>query len=251
MGGGREETVYPPIYYPSTFSRKDARRISFDKQEHADNINITLRKDGGLVLTGTVRDAAGQPVPEAFVVVHRRDMLFDFNTAYTDQQGRYRIHGLADGEFLVHVDAVHRGWVRTRTPLDLAGSSQPPELNFTLARGATLAGRFVDDTGHDWQIGQSFGYAHVVSSGPFDVWGMLWPFAGPEGADGTFSLTNFRNKHRPHDTEETPAVTSPSAKAITSMATCFSRPKARLCCKACCRGTPCSALVPKKRARPF
>ena len=67
-----------------------------------------------------MRDAAGKPVPEAFVVVHRRDMLFDFVTAYTDAQGHYQIQGLGDGEFLVHVDAVHRGLVRTRTPIDLA-----------------------------------------------------------------------------------------------------------------------------------
>ena len=105
----KEGNAYPPIYYPGTFFRSDAKRITFDKQQHVDNINIKLQKEGGLILEGTVRDEAGKPVPEAFVVVHRRDMLFDFVTAYTDAQGRYQIQGLGDGEFLVHVDAVHRG----------------------------------------------------------------------------------------------------------------------------------------------
>ena len=120
----REGNAYPPIYYPSTFSRSDAKLITFDKERSVDNINITLKKEGGLVLEGTVRDEAGKPVPEAFVVVDRRDMLFDFVTAYTDDEGRYQIQGLGDGEFMVHVDAVHRGFVRTRSPVDLDQGKQ-------------------------------------------------------------------------------------------------------------------------------
>ena len=112
----KEGNASPPIYYPGTFSRSDAKPITFDKSPHANDINIALRKEGGLMIEGTVRDEAGKPVPEAFVVVHRRDMLFDFVTAYTDEQGHYQIRGLGDGEFLVHVDAVHRGFVRTAHP---------------------------------------------------------------------------------------------------------------------------------------
>ena len=62
-------------------------------------------------------------------------MLFDFITAYTDEQGHYQIQGLGDGEFLVHVDAVHRGFVRTHTPLDLDKTSKKVQCDFTLHRG--------------------------------------------------------------------------------------------------------------------
>ena len=120
----REGDAWPAIYYPSTFSRTDAKQVTFDKSPHVDDVNITLRKEGGMVIEGTVRDEAGKPVPEAFVVVHRRDMLFDFDTAYTDAEGHYQIQGLGTGQFLVHVDAAHRGFVRTRTPIDLDKASR-------------------------------------------------------------------------------------------------------------------------------
>ncbi len=93
----KEGNACPPIYYPGVFSRSDAKRIAFDKERTVENINITLKKTGGLILEGTVLDEAGKPVPEAFVVAHRRDMLFDFVTAYTDNQGHYQIQGLGDG----------------------------------------------------------------------------------------------------------------------------------------------------------
>ena len=143
----KEGNALPPIYYPGTFSRSDAKQITFDKSRSIEHVDIRLRKEGGLILAGTVRDEAGKPVPEAFVVVHRRDMLDDFVTAYTDAQGHYQIQGLGDGEFLVHVDAVHRGLVRTRTPIDLDKTSKKTKRDFTLARGVLISGKFVGRAG--------------------------------------------------------------------------------------------------------
>ena len=177
-------STYPPIYYPGTFSRKDAKLITFDGKQHRDNINITLQREGGLVLAGTVTDQTGKPVPQAFVVVHRRDMLFDFVTDYTDEQGRYKIQGLAQGEFLAHVDAVHRGYVRTRTPVDLDSAKRATQWDFKLKQGVTIAGKLIDEAGNEWQIGQSYGYASVKDR---------------QGPTSSFSLTDFRNKHRPED----------------------------------------------------
>ena len=182
----KQGNAYPPIYYPGVFSRSDAKLITFDEKPNVVNIDITLKKEGGLILEGTVLDEAGKPVPEAFVAVHRRDLHFDFVTAYTDAQGRYRIQGLGDGEFLVHVDAVHRGFVRTRTPVDLNRKNKTAHRDFTLNRGALISGKFVDEQGNDWQIGRSHGVANI-------------------GRDQThinfFSLSNFRNKYRPQCTE--------------------------------------------------
>ena len=185
---------YPPIYYPGTFSRNDAEQITFDDQWDVKNIDIQLQKTGGVVLEGTVTDQTGQPVPEAFVVAHHRDMLFDFATAYTDQQGHYQIQGLADGKFLVHVDAVHRGLVRTRMPVDIDDTNGKVKLDFTLRQGVTISGKFVDETGNDWQIGQSYGHANIKN----------YPDPNSDSETGTktrmsFSLTDFRNKYRPKD----------------------------------------------------
>jgi len=179
--------AFPPTYYPGTFSRSEAKQVTFDKGPSVENVNITRPPKGGLTIAGTVHDESGKPIPEAFVVVHRRDMLFDLLAAYTDAQGRYEIQGLGDGEFLAHVDATPRGYVRTSAPIDLDGRTPVTPCDFTLTPGVTISGRFVDQDGKPWQIAQSYGYAHVVGK--------------PEengGSITSFTLTGFANKYAPH-----------------------------------------------------
>jgi len=180
----KEDHAYPPIYYPSTFSRREAKLVTFDKGPSVENINITRRKEGGLVIAGSVRDEAGKPIPEAFVVVHRRDMLFDFVTAYSDGQGHYEIYGLGDGEFLVHVNATHRGFVRSAASVDLVGRTPKTQRDFTLKQGVLISGRFIDTQGKAWEIAQSYGHAHV-SGEP------------QQGHHGSFTLTGFDSKYAP------------------------------------------------------
>ena len=57
----REGNAFSPIYYPGVFSRSDAKAVAFDKGQNADNIDITLRKEGGLVLEGTVPTSPARP----------------------------------------------------------------------------------------------------------------------------------------------------------------------------------------------
>jgi len=185
--GAKQGDAYPPIYYPSTFSRNKAKPITFDKQCDVKNIDIQVRRTGGIVLEGTITAETGRPVDQAFVVIHHRDMLFDFATAYTDQKGHYQIDGLGEGEFLVHVDAVHRGFVRTRTPIDIDSTNQKSQLDFTLKRGVTISGKFVDADGSDWQIAESYGHANMKDR---------------RGPTSSFSLTDFRNKYRPKDARD-------------------------------------------------
>jgi len=187
-----EGHAYPPIYYPGTLFRSEAQRITFDKRQHFDNINITLHKEGGLVLEGSVLDEAGKPVPEAFVVAYRRDMRSDFVTAYTDPQGHYAIRGVGDGPFRVHVDAVQRGLVRMRTPIDTDRARQTNQLNFTLTQGAAISGTFVDEKGHNWRIGRGRGYAVNIDKGLHGRWDASWDTGGDD----------FRNKYRPKDVRE-------------------------------------------------
>jgi hypothetical protein len=114
-------------------------------------------------------------------------MFVDFVTDYTDKKGSYQIQGLGDGEFLVHVDAAHRELVRTRTPIVIDRANRKTQLDFELKRGVTISGKFVDEDGNDWQIGQSYGYANIKD----------W-----RGPSSSFSLTDFRNKYRPKDVRE-------------------------------------------------
>ena len=177
----------PPIYYPGTFSRSDARLVTFNNGRDVENINITRRKEGGLAIAGTVRDEAGNPVPEAFVVVHPRDMSGGLATAYTDPQGHYQIQGLGEGDFQVHVDAVHRGLVRTRMPVRLDKTTQKTELSFTLHRGVTISGKLVHENGRDWHVARNLVGRAIVGAGDRDGF-------GPTNVD-------FRNKYRPGNSD--------------------------------------------------
>jgi len=70
--------------------------------EHVDGVQ--LRLVSGAVLTGTVRDEAGRPLPEVEVWVERRDATGTFargSTAATDADGIYRAFGLPAGYYRV------------------------------------------------------------------------------------------------------------------------------------------------------
>ncbi len=74
-----------------------------------------------------------------------------------------------------------------RTPLDLDKTSAKTRRDFTLARGVAISGKFVDEKGKDWQIGESNGNAMVIKD-------------KPDKSDfSNFSLTHFGNKYRPEN----------------------------------------------------
>ncbi len=172
----------PPVYYPGTFSRGEAKLVTFENGRSVENVNITRRKEGGQAIAGTVRDEAGKPVPKAFVIVHPRDMHGGLATAYTDPQGHYQIQGLGEGEFQVHVDAVHRGLVRTRMPIHLDKTTKKTEFNFKLQRGATISGKLVDENGRDWKVDRNIRGRAIVGTGD---------------RSGFLPNVDFRNKYRP------------------------------------------------------
>ncbi|MEN6385625.1 MAG: M56 family metallopeptidase [Phycisphaerales bacterium] len=183
--------AYPPIYYPGTFSRDEAKLITFDNEKEIKNIEIKLKKNGGIVLEGTVTDEKGQPVSQAFVVVHHSDMLVDFSAAYTDQNGKYKIEALGPGNFLAHVDAVHKGYVRMRIPLEIKAADKEINMNFKLNRGVSISGKFVDENGNEWKNLNGYGNVYVSNKSVKD-----------SNSDvSSFSLTNFRNKYRPKSNE--------------------------------------------------
>ncbi len=91
------------------------------------------------------------------------------------------------------MDAVHRGLVRTRTPVDLDKAGKKTQRDFTLARGVLISGKFVDEKGHDWQIGRSNGCAMILKDKQKQLSEL--DFSG-------ISLTKFRNKYRPEGVDE-------------------------------------------------
>jgi hypothetical protein len=88
---------------------------------------------------------------------------FDLFYGYTNEQGRYRIEGLSEAKFLVQVDAVHKGYVKTRKIVALGQGA--PQLDFALSRGVNIRGVIVDTTGKPYQVGRSSGHAAQKKGG--------------------------------------------------------------------------------------
>ncbi|MBN2127965.1 MAG: carboxypeptidase regulatory-like domain-containing protein [Sedimentisphaerales bacterium] len=177
-----ENQPFPPCFYPGTFSRSQAKLVTFGDAETVTNIDIAVKRHGGLAVEGVVTDeGTGAPVPEALVTIFHADMFFDLYYAYADEQGRYHLDGLGVGTFIVHVDARHRGYVKSRRLLTIGKGTAQTRLDFSLRRGATIGGNLVDEQGNPYRVGRSSGYASRKRGG----------FAA--------AASNFRygNKHAP------------------------------------------------------
>ena len=182
---------YPPIYYPSTFSRNDAKQITFGEKRLVDNINITLRREGGFVLEGTVTDReTGAPIPKALITVHHVDMLFDRVTAYTDEKGVYRVRGLGPGELAVHVDASPWRYVRTRKVVTLDDAKKTKSMDVTVRAGVSIRGKFVDQHGKDMDIYEN-AYGLAFTEGYPTPESNSW-----SGADSRYSPTDVFDRGR-------------------------------------------------------
>lgn len=158
------DDAYPPRFYPGTFSRSQARLIQFGDDDIVEAVDIRMQRGGGLALTGTVTaEGTGEPVPEAMVSLFHHDMFFDLFATYTDAEGRYRFDGLGEGTFIVHIDAVHKRWVKTRKTITVEADADETRLDFTLRKGVRISGDLVDEQGKPWPRGRNFGHVHVES----------------------------------------------------------------------------------------
>ena len=151
---------YPPRFYPGTFSRPQARLVTFGEADGVEEVDIAMADRGGLAIAGLVTDGqSGRPVGQALVTVFHYDMFFDLFYTYTDEQGRYHLEGLGEGKFIVHIDAVHQGYVKTRKIATVAAGAARTQLDFALSPGVDISGTFVDEQGQPYQVGRGFGSA--------------------------------------------------------------------------------------------
>jgi len=188
-----KESVYLPTYHPGTLSRKEAKQVTFDNQRHVVNVDLVLQTNGGLTLEGTVVDETGQPIPEVVVVARLPDMHAGQVAAYTDKDGKYRIHGLDKKEYQVGFEALHRGFVGACATIDMKKSNgqKPLTLDTSLKQGATITGKFVDEKGKAWKIAESHGHASIQD---------------PKKPSSYIHYSGPWNKYRPKGVAENPST---------------------------------------------
>jgi hypothetical protein len=177
-----KEGSFPPRFHPGTPSRNEAALVTFGEAAVVDAVDIAMQGGGGATLEGVVTSAdGGGPVPRALVSLFHHDMWFDLFYTYTDEQGRYRVEGLGAGKFIVHVDARHDGYVKTRKITAIDAGAVQESLDFSLTRGANISGTLVDEEGQPYKVGRGYGYASRTT----------------RGSGGNASNFPYGNKHAP------------------------------------------------------
>ncbi len=88
------------IPFGSTKPRRTASPLVIERGEHVENVRLLLAK--GAVVAGTVRDDTGEPIAGLDVRVElRAGAGSTIAAARTDDQGTYRIFGIAAGDYVV------------------------------------------------------------------------------------------------------------------------------------------------------
>ena len=81
---------------------RDVNDSGFNVSGGSQVLDVTVSANGGIV-SGTVLDSKGQPVPNALVVavpeLRLRTRLDRYHKAETDQTGRFNLHGIRPGEY--------------------------------------------------------------------------------------------------------------------------------------------------------
>lgn len=124
---------------------------------------VTASGSGSIAGIVTSRDQnAPAPVRRAIVTLTGTGISTSFQ-AITDDEGRFEFPGLAAGRFTLSVDkpGFVRTWYGSRQltrppgmPIALASGQRIPDLAVPLVRGAVLAGRVVDESGHPIPVAQ-------------------------------------------------------------------------------------------------
>lgn len=158
-----KDNPLPPCFYPGTFIRSQARRVTFGDNAAVTDVDIRMPSSGGRILTGRVVDDKGKGISRALVSIFHADMWFDLFYTYTDPNGGYRLQGLDEGTYIAHVDAMYQGYVKTRKEATMASGQDETELDLALASGVAISGRFEDQSGKPWSVGRSSG--HISTHG--------------------------------------------------------------------------------------
>lgn len=128
-----------------------ARLTGFDERVGPDGwAFVEVRLEEGATLTGVVRDADGQPIENADLLLLPKGVSPDGSwwerrALRTDAEGRYAFGGLPDGAWMLRGRT--KGWIlETPLAIELTEREHRP-LDLRFGRGRTLTGRVVDGEG--------------------------------------------------------------------------------------------------------
>lgn len=149
----------------------------------AENLEVILSL--GLTVAGRVLGPDGEPLSDAYVrLLGEQDPFAPFISAHSDEEGRYRLQGVAPG--LHSFEANHGEYQRAVRDLEV----QPGDnrLDFRLTQGLSVEGRVLDPEG------KPVDGAHVYLQSSDGIDAMALESAGdgafrfPSVAAGTYSL---------------------------------------------------------------
>ena len=132
-----EKAGYPPVSFGAKRAYRPGAGLFLQEGEHASDVVLTLAR--GAVLTGTVYDEEGAPMPGVPVMAWEvrtalsGERTLDYAgpepiTYVTDDRGGYRAYGLPPGTYTIGTSWYYGGErfeVRTPTPAELRAAFEP------------------------------------------------------------------------------------------------------------------------------
>jgi protocatechuate 3,4-dioxygenase beta subunit len=176
---------HPPTYYPGVTQRSQAQRIHVAPGQET-RIDISLRPEKTVAVSGRVIDPAGKPAAQTFVAIQpqeRQNTFSDFgHSGLTDAQGKFEIKGVLPGAYTASATSLQEGKpYSAQQALEVAGENVTG-IQLHLTSGADLSGRVIAAGGANVELGE--------------LQAMLLAPSGASMAkmhkDGTFTLSNVQ-----------------------------------------------------------
>jgi len=142
---------YVSQYYNGVYDPGDATPVHVIEGQNMPNINFSPPHEG--TISGTVQDSQGSPIPNTTVCADS-DVLEE--CGWTDQDGRYTVHGLLGDDYVVNakaVEYVRQYYLDTRnreaaTLVSATEGANTPNIDFSLDLGGTVSALVKDTEGN-------------------------------------------------------------------------------------------------------
>lgn len=202
-----QDFTYIPEFFDNKDSSASATPVTMTVAATVSNVSAALATGGAI--TGVVKAVdTGLPLERVEVRAYSCGPTFCSQSAYaiTNADGRYRIGGLASGDYFIQVDTLNfsssNGNTRRYTGNDISGRTlvttpQASMVNFALPLGGAIAGR-VTDVATGLGISQTSVYVRYATGIYFDEY-FYTDVSGYYTATG-IPTGNYRVRFQPYGT---------------------------------------------------